>query len=333
MAWTQEDRSRLEQEVAALTSQMVRRYYCDNDVDFLAAQMEDDILWLGTGEQEWAAGGDTVRGIFRQFAGQVPKCNVWDEEYTALQIAENAYLCSGRMWIETAPETGICLRVHQRITTAFRLVDGRLRCCHIHISNPYGEMADEDMGFPTRMAEESTRYLREQVELQKQQLANQTEQLRRMSYEDRLTGLYNQNRFNELRGQELLGRGGGIGVVCLDLNGLKDVNDRQGHTAGDAMLCGAAEQMRQIFPDQVYRTGGDEFVVVEDLREEAAFCHAVETLRQGMRQAGISCSVGVSWRMNPGNIGQQYDEADQRMYEEKRSYYSMQAHDRRTRRK
>ena len=218
-------------------------------------------------------------------------------------------------------------------TTAFRLVDGRLRCCHIHISNPYGEMADEDVGFPTRMAEESTRYLREQVELQKQQLADQTEQLRRMSYEDRLTGLYNQNRFNELRGQELLGRGGGIGVVCLDLNGLKDVNDRQGHTAGDAMLCGAAEQMRQIFPDRVYRTGGDEFVVVEDLREEAAFRHAVETLRQGMRQAGISCSVGVSWRTNPGNIGQQYDEADQRMYEEKRSYYSMQTHDRRTRRK
>lgn len=331
MAWTQEERSRWEREVEALTGQMIRRYYCENDIDFLVAQMEDDILWLGTAEQEWAVGGDTVRNIFCQFAGQVPKCNVWDEEYSALQIGENAFICAGRMWIATAPETGICLRVHQRITTAFRLVDGRLRCCHIHISNPYGEMVDEDVGFPTQMAEQSYRYLQEQVERQKQQLADQTEQLRRLSYEDRLTGLYNQNRFNELRGQELMGSGGGVGVVCVDLNGLKDINDRQGHTAGDAMLCRAADQMRQIFPDRAYRIGGDEFVVVENIREEAAFREAVEMLRRAMAQAEVSCSMGVSWRANPGDLQPQYDEADQRMYEEKRSYYSLRAHDRRNR--
>lgn len=332
MAWTQEDRNRLEQEVVALTSQMVHRYYCDNDIEFVTAQIEDDFLWLGTGEQEWAAGGDTVREIFRQFAGQVPKCTVREEEFKALQIAENAYLCTGRMWIETDASTQISLRVHQRITTVFRVVDGRLRCCHLHISNPYGEMADEDVGFPTRMAEQSYRYLQEQVEAQKQRLADQTEQLRRMSYEDRLTGLHNQNKFNEMRGRELMGRGGGVGVVCLDLNGLKGVNDRHGHSAGDTMICRAAEQMRRIFPDRVYRTGGDEFVVVEDTREEAAFRDAVETLRQCMMQAEVSCSLGVSWRENPGNLQEQYDEADQRMYAEKRSYYSLREHDRRNRR-
>lgn len=320
------------QEAMALTSQIVHRYYCDNNIEFVMAQIEDDFLWLGTGEQEWGAGGDTVRSIFRQFSGQVPKCTVRDEEYKALEIAENAYLCTGRMWIETDASTQISLRVHQRITTVFRLVEGRLRCCHLHISNPYGEMVDEDVGFPTRLAEESYRYLQEQVEAQKQRLADQTELLRRMSYEDRLTGLYNQNKFNEMRGRELVGTGGGVGVVCLDLNGLKGVNDCQGHSAGDIMICRAAEQMRQVFPDRVYRTGGDEFVVVEDTREESAFYHAVETLRQCMAQAGISCSMGVSWRENPGNLQQQYDEADQRMYTEKRSYYSLREHDRRNRR-
>lgn len=310
------------QEVIELTSAMMNRYYHDNDVEFVIAQMDEDIVWLGTAEHEFAVGREIVAGIFRQFEGQVPKCNISEEEYHVLCLGPDAYLCSGRMWIATDASTGISLRVHQRITMGFRQVGSGLRCCHIHISNPYGEMADDDVGFPTKMARQSYEYLQERIEAQ-------TSVLRRMSYEDTLTGLCNRNKFNQVMdGQR---ESGPLGIACFDLNGLKETNDRMGHSAGDELLCKVAEELRKVFGDKAYRIGGDEFVVVDDTLEETAFQDAVRTAEAGMAAEGICCSVGASWRGGSVCAREQLDEADRRMYEEKRRYYSVQAHDRRNR--
>ncbi len=327
----QDEMEREKREVVELTSYMVRKYYCENDVEAVIAQIDDDIIWLGTAENEFAAGGKTVTDIFRQFAGQVPKCNISEEEYHVIPMAPGVYLCSGRMWIATDASTQISLRVHQRITTAFRRVDGRLRCCHIHISNPYGEMVEGDVGFPTQMAKQSYEYLQEQVELQKQKLQEQTAILRRMSYEDALTGLYNRNKFNQMIDRKSDIGSKWLGVACFDLNGLKEVNDRQGHSAGDLLICRAAEQLRQVFCKKVYRTGGDEFVVVEDTMEEEEFRAAVQRVQSGMAENGICCSMGFSWHSPPRDLKEQFDEADQWMYREKRRFYSRKENDRRTR--
>ncbi|WP_130850018.1 nuclear transport factor 2 family protein [Intestinimonas timonensis] len=100
------------QEVMELTSAMMNRYYHSNDVEFVIAQMDEDIVWLGTAEHEFAVGREIVSGIFRRFAGQVPKCNISEEEYHVLRMGPDAYLCSGRMWIVTDASTGIrpCLK-------------------------------------------------------------------------------------------------------------------------------------------------------------------------------------------------------------------------------
>ena len=100
------------QEVMELTSAMMNRYYHNNDVEFVIAQMDEDIVWLGTAEHEFAVGREIVSGIFRRFAGQVLKCNISEEEYHVLRMGPDAYLCSGRMWIATDASTGISLRDH-----------------------------------------------------------------------------------------------------------------------------------------------------------------------------------------------------------------------------
>ncbi|WP_294520325.1 nuclear transport factor 2 family protein [uncultured Pseudoflavonifractor sp.] len=222
------------QEAEALTSLMVHKHYCKNDVEAIIALMDRDIVWLGTAENEYAAGLDTVAEIFRRFAGQVPRCNVSGETYSTLPLGADAWLCAGRMWIATDPSTGISLRVHQRITTVFRRTDRGLRCCHIHISNPYEEMVEDDVGFPVKMARQSYQYLQEQIEAQKKQIAAQTAALRRMSFEDALTGVYNRNKFSQVAdSRAAFSR---LGVACFDLNGLKEANDHLGHSAGDELL-------------------------------------------------------------------------------------------------
>ena len=166
---------------------MLRKHYCENEVETIIAQMDDEIHWLGVGEQEYAVGLQTVAGIFRQFVGQVPKCNISGEEYHVLQLAADVYMCTGRLWVAAGTNAQDYLRVHQRITTIFRWVNDQPKCCHIHISNPYTEMAEDDCGFPGKMAQQSYLYLQEQIEAQKKQITAQTEMLQKMGYEDSLT--------------------------------------------------------------------------------------------------------------------------------------------------
>lgn len=69
------------QKAIELTSYMLHKYYCENDVEAVISLMDDDIVWLGTGEEEHSAGLERVAAIFRRFAGQVPRCNLSGEEY------------------------------------------------------------------------------------------------------------------------------------------------------------------------------------------------------------------------------------------------------------
>ena len=301
---------------------MLHKYYCENDVEAVIALMDDDIVWLGTGEEEHSAGLERVAAIFRRFAGQVPRCNLSGEEYQGLQIATDAYMCSGRVWIATDASTQISLRVHQRITTVFRNHSGRLHCCHLHISNPYEDMVEGDVGFPERIARQSYQYLQEQVEAQKEKIAAQTALLQRMSYEDTLTGLFNRNKFNELMADPLAWPGEHRGVACFDLNGLKEINDWQGHSAGDGLLRRAAEHIRKAFGEKVYRTGGDEFVVIllDVSREE--FARKTEQLRRQMRENSVDASIGEVWQASTENLEDLLRRADENMYREKKRYYS-----------
>lgn len=310
-----------EQEVIELTSKMLHWHYCENNINALIAQLDDELIWLGVAEQEFASGTETVTGIFRQFTGQVPKCVISGEEYEVLTLAPDAYLCSGRLWVATDASTKISLRVHQRVTFAFRLREGRLRCCHIHISNPYSEMVEDDIGFPLKMAQQTYQYLQEQIAAQKKQIVKQTELLERMSYEDSLTGLYNRNKYNEMVASDQHMHRTQLGIVCMDLNGLKRVNDQLGHSAGDILIRSAADQIRRIFDGEAYRIGGDEFVVIDDTLTKEAFYDAVHALIKGMEEHQVSCSVGVSWRAEHCGIAAQLEEADRSMYAHKKEYY------------
>lgn len=178
-----------EKKVIELISFMVHKHYCANDIEAVIEYLDEDIVWIGAGDHEYAVGKEVI-DIFRKFAGQIPKCNISEEEYHVLTITPEVYLCSGRMWIVTDSSTQIGLRVHQRIAAIFRNIEGKLRCCHIHVSNPYDEMVEDDIGFPVKMAQQSYQYLQERVAEQKKKIAEQTQELKRLSYEDSLTGLY-----------------------------------------------------------------------------------------------------------------------------------------------
>lgn len=146
--------------------------------------------------------------------------------------------------------------------------------------------------------------------------------LEKLSYRDMLTGLYNRNRYIERLEAYKQVQDQQIGAIYIDLNGLKKVNDEQGHRAGDELIVRAAGTIAGIFAEDAYRVGGDEFVVIllDVSREE--FARKTEQLRRQMQKNGVDASIGGVWQASTENLENLLRRADENMYREKKRYYS-----------
>ena len=122
-------------------------------------------------------------------------------------------------------------------------------------------------------------------------------------------------------------------VILMDVNGLKPVNDREGHGAGDRLLCEAAKSIKEAFPDEKdawYRLGGDEFVVLMTetvLSNEECQQRIAKTTEkwEDFEHGPISISCGsktvTNVRVTKEMVQSLMHEADQIMYKNKVQYY------------
>lgn len=155
--------------------------------------------------------------------------------------------------------------------------------------------------------------------------------LKNLSYVDSLTYAQNRNHFNEYIEQNRNKELHSLGVIYLDLNGLKEVNDKMGHIAGDTLIITASYVLQEIFLDNSYRVGGDEFVVIEQDVSELLFFDQYSKLLNRMKELEISVATGCVWKETCTNLSEILQEADQKMYEDKKHYYSLAENDRRKR--
>lgn len=174
--------------------------------------------------------------------------------------------------------------------------------------------------------------LEERVRDRTAELEARTEDVRRLAVTDELTGLNNRRGFIALAEERLnvLKKAGGHAILgYLDLDGLKQANDGQGHEIGDRMLAEFAQAMRESFRegDILGRIGGDEFCVLAEAGEDVGVFggRLEETLAAFNAWNGRSYRLAASagW-VSTGESGFfELDEllgvADARMYVSKRA--------------
>ena len=114
------------------------------------------------------------------------------------------------------------------------------------------------------------------------------------------------------------------GIVYADLNGLKTVNDTDGHYAGDLLLKDAALMLQRHFPDcEIFRAGGDEFMVLSVKMSEEQLAASVEKLRHAScNPDGVCFAIGFSFG-KVGDIVKTMRTADVNMYRDKQRFYMM----------
>ena len=152
------------------------------------------------------------------------------------------------------------------------------------------------------------------------------ERLEYMSNIDTLTGVKNRNSMNSRVDWHVKNNfpvHTPFGVIFADLNGLKQCNDSGGHEAGDRLLKHAADLLKEHFTEyEVYRSGGDEFVVIMPNCSKDDFEKEVEKLRKDTGYNSDICfAIGADWSNDGKDLRQCMHVADEAMYADKKEFY------------
>ena len=158
--------------------------------------------------------------------------------------------------------------------------------------------------------------------------------LQELTYLDEMTGVKNRNAYihivESLNARIHLsnsqGKGLGIGAVFVDANGLKELNDTAGHEAGDQLLIRIAKKLMRVFlASEIFRTGGDEFVILCDNMDEETFFSRTDQLKQVLSapdNIDNDAAVGICWSDSDVYLEEIINQAEADMYEDKKQYYA-----------
>ncbi len=149
---------------------------------------------------------------------------------------------------------------------------------------------------------------------------------RELAYKDALTDLYNHSYYvnYEANLDKFVGYGENLGVLFIDLDGLKKINDEHGHPVGNEALIAVSRAMESCKPATLIRYAGDEFVVLEPritkealLDEAKRLIKAVEECRlESTPELKLTISVGlyIGKVTRGGNLDEFVKAADKQLY-------------------
>jgi diguanylate cyclase len=234
----------------------------------------------------WSAGigGATIYSL--KIWGLLPVNSFTDNAWhfgTAIEAILFSYTIAHRVTIERRMrlDTQTELAHHER---ALRLAQEKL----LRTETAAKEVLEQEVQERTR---DITRILGE--------LEHQNQQLVELSINDGLTKVRNRRYFNEAYPalwQEAMAKHCSIGVILLDIDHFKSVNDNYGHLLGDQCLIKVAELMKQIVSrpkDIICRYGGEEFIIVLFDTDQDSSSKVAERLRQKTSELAVPMDNGT----------------------------------------
>lgn len=141
--------------------------------------------------------------------------------------------------------------------------------------------------------------------------------------QDSLTGLLNRNAFDDDTEFIQATHDMPLTVVYMDLIGLHEINNHLGHARGDVVLCELADAARAYFgDDNIYRIGGDEFVIISFTHSMGQSARQMGYMRQELLDHGCELSVGMAESDDGEDLPDLVNQAENEMRKDKKRYYA-----------
>ena len=139
---------------------------------------------------------------------------------------------------------------------------------------------------------------------------------------DSLTGLKNRNSFHAALNDAMSKDYISFACIYIDANGLHEMNNHLGHQAGDMMLKSIADTLNRHFPtENVFRIGGDEFVILCPDKNLPDLSFRAEQTYQELLELGYEISLGIEWRNQDLDLTSIVNAAENAMQENKLKFY------------
>jgi diguanylate cyclase (GGDEF)-like protein len=259
----------------------------------------------------------TRRPLYQGLASVVMALAICGMHYTGMAAA-------------SFPEGSVCLSANalggSGLTAVIVIATGMLLISTLFTSIMDARLQSTARKLTQSLQDSNAKLKAANAELQQRAYADALTNLpNRLLFEDRLIhALLRLERANHHRVEERLG------VLFVDLDGFKPINDSFGHAAGDSILVAAADRLRAEAreSDTVARVGGDEFLVLLEDVSSATDCVAVANrillslalpFEVSGKQVQIACSIGVVVHPDHGDRNKLVANADAAMYAAKRA--------------
>ncbi len=233
---------------------------------------------------------------------------------------------------------GIVTAIITRSERRLGLIHGKLDELTSSLMQEMGSGPEtEGEGVPSPNSRDNTASMEDlerRIQSMQTELSSQIAQVHVRAYQDGLTGVKSKHAYLEAEKEwnDKLTQGtlAEFAVVVCDVNGLKKINDTQGHAAGDEYIRKACAMICGIFSHSpVYRIGGDEFVVLltgrdyEDRHEFMRRLHRLSHEHIGTDEAVVSGGMADYLRNQDHSIQDTFERADASMYREKKLLKSL----------
>ena len=156
--------------------QYIFKLLCQQDIPFILAHLDPQLIGIGAAEHNYYDTPQTAKDFILSLEGQIPACELLNEEWTILPLAQGLYLAQGRHYLTSDEDQQLLVQTHQRATIVIRDLGSDFSYVYINLSHPYQELQGTE-NFPFQVGSQTYKYMEAELNKAKEQLQQKQQQM------------------------------------------------------------------------------------------------------------------------------------------------------------
>ena len=149
--------------------QYIFKLLCQQDIPFILAHLDPQLIGIGAAEHNYYDTPQAAKDFILSLEGQIPACELLNEEWTILPLAQGLYLAQGRHYLTSDEDQQLLVQTHQRATIVIRDLGSDFSYVYINLSHPYQELQGTE-NFPFQVGSQTYKYMEAELNKAKEQL-------------------------------------------------------------------------------------------------------------------------------------------------------------------